>query len=77
MSQPTSVLYDVPGPRQRRITLISSIVATVVLLVAAYVLVYLPMDAKGQLSMDLWGPTPRTRTSPRSGTGSASVSRTR
>ncbi|TDC58140.1 amino acid ABC transporter permease [Micromonospora sp. KC207] len=56
MSQQTSVLYDVPGPRQRRITLISSLVATVVLAVGAYLLVYRPLDAKGQFSMELWGP---------------------
>lgn len=56
MSQQTSVLYDVPGPRQRRITLIGSIVATVVLLAAAYFLIYRPLDDKGQFSMELWGP---------------------
>ncbi|MFI5485190.1 amino acid ABC transporter permease [Micromonospora echinaurantiaca] len=55
MSQQT-VLYDVPGPRQRRITLVSSLVATVVLLVGAYFLVYRPLDEKGQFSMELWGP---------------------
>ncbi|MEU5960072.1 amino acid ABC transporter permease [Micromonospora parva] len=56
MSQQTSVLYDVPGPRQRRITLISSLVAGLVLLVGAYFLIYRPLDEKGQLSMELWGP---------------------
>ncbi|MFC4145372.1 amino acid ABC transporter permease [Micromonospora mangrovi] len=56
MSQQTSVLYDVPGPRQRRITLISSIVATVVVLIGAYFLVYRPLADKGQFSMQLWGP---------------------
>ncbi|WP_346535804.1 amino acid ABC transporter permease [Micromonospora sp. DPT] len=56
MSQQTSVLYDVPGPRQRRITLISSLVAGVVLLVGAYFLIYRPLDEKGQFSMELWGP---------------------
>ncbi|MGC5329402.1 amino acid ABC transporter permease [Micromonospora sp. DT62] len=55
MSQ-QSVLYDVPGPRQRRLTLISSVAATVLLLVGAYFLIYRPLDAKGQLSMELWGP---------------------
>ncbi len=55
MSQQT-VLYDVPGPRQRRITLISSIVATILLLVGAYFLIYKPLDDKGQFSMELWGP---------------------
>ncbi|WP_431918395.1 amino acid ABC transporter permease [Micromonospora wenchangensis] len=56
MSQQTSVLYDVPGPRQRRITLISSVVATVLLAVGAYLLIYRPLDDKGQFSMELWGP---------------------
>ncbi|MEH0936758.1 amino acid ABC transporter permease [Micromonospora psammae] len=56
MSQQTSVLYDVPGPRQRRITLISSLVAAVVLLVGAYFLIYRPLADKGQFSMELWGP---------------------
>lgn len=55
MSQQT-VLYDVPGPRQRRITLVSSLVATVLLLVGTYFLVYRPLDEKGQFSMELWGP---------------------
>ncbi|WP_327030853.1 amino acid ABC transporter permease [Micromonospora sp. NBC_01740] len=55
MSQ-QSVLYDVPGPRQRRLTLIGSVVATVLLLVGAYLLVYRPLDDKGQFSMELWGP---------------------
>jgi glutamate transport system permease protein len=57
MSRPAlSVLYDAPGPRQRRVTWISSIVAVIVLLGAAYFLIYRPLDAKGQFSMDLWGP---------------------
>ncbi|SCL21902.1 amino acid ABC transporter membrane protein 2, PAAT family [Micromonospora rhizosphaerae] len=55
MSQQT-VLYDVPGPRQRRITLISSAVAALLLLVGAYFLIYRPLDEKGQFSMELWGP---------------------
>jgi glutamate transport system permease protein len=56
MNQHGSVLYDVPGPRQRRITLISSIAATFVLLVGAYFLVFRPLEDKGQFSMELWGP---------------------
>jgi glutamate transport system permease protein len=55
MSQ-QAVLYDVPGPRQRRLTLIFSLVAVVLLLAGAYFLIYRPLHAKGQLSMDLWGP---------------------
>jgi glutamate transport system permease protein len=52
----TSVLYDVPGPRQRRLTLILSLAATVLVAVGAYYLIYLPLDEKGQFSMELWGP---------------------
>ncbi|NES12839.1 MULTISPECIES: amino acid ABC transporter permease [Micromonospora] len=56
MSQQNSVLYDVPGPRQRRITLVSSLIATVVVLIGAYLLIYRPLADKGQFSMELWGP---------------------
>ncbi|MBO4207151.1 amino acid ABC transporter permease [Micromonospora echinofusca] len=56
MSQQTSVLYDVPGPRQRRITLISSILAALLVVVGGYFLIYRPLDDNGQFSMDLWGP---------------------
>jgi glutamate transport system permease protein len=56
MNQQSSVLYDVPGPRQRRVTLISSITATFVLIAGAYFLVYRPLEDKGQFSMELWGP---------------------
>jgi glutamate transport system permease protein len=52
----TSVLYDVPGPRQRRLTLILSLVATVLVVAGAYFLIYLPLDEKGQFSLELWGP---------------------
>ncbi|RSM36859.1 polar amino acid ABC transporter permease, partial [Actinoplanes sp. ATCC 53533] len=55
MSQQT-VLYDIPGPRQRRLTLIFSIVGTLIVLAGVYFLIYLPLDEKGQFSMDLWGP---------------------
>ncbi|TYC04405.1 amino acid ABC transporter permease [Micromonospora sp. WP24] len=55
MSQQT-VLYDVPGPRQRRVTLISSLVAIVLVAVGVYFLIYRPLDDKGQFSMELWGP---------------------
>ena len=51
-----AVLYDVPGPRQRRLTVIFSIVTALVLLAGAYFLIYRPLSDKGQLSMDLWGP---------------------
>ncbi|MEU5561729.1 amino acid ABC transporter permease [Micromonospora musae] len=55
MSQQT-VLYDVPGPRQRRITLVSSLVAIVLVAVGVYFLIYRPLNDKGQFSMELWGP---------------------
>ena len=51
-----SVLYDVPGPRQRRVTLIVSVIAAVVVLAGLYFFVYRPLDSKGQFSADLWGP---------------------
>jgi glutamate transport system permease protein len=56
MSGQASVLYDIPGPRQRRITWISSVAAGILLLLTAYLLIYRPLDDKGQLSMELWGP---------------------
>jgi len=56
MSNQQPVLYDAPGPRARRLTLIGSIVAAVLLLVGAYFFVYKPLDDKGQFSMELWGP---------------------
>jgi glutamate transport system permease protein len=55
MSQQT-VLYDVPGPRQRRVTLIISVFAAALVLTGLYFLVYRPLDAKGQFALDLWGP---------------------
>ncbi|GAB3801912.1 amino acid ABC transporter permease [Micromonospora zhanjiangensis] len=56
MSQQNAVLYDAPGPRQRRITWISSVVAVIVVAVGAYFLIYRPLDANGQFSMEKWGP---------------------
>ncbi|XVU24081.1 amino acid ABC transporter permease [Actinoplanes sp. CA-054009] len=51
-----AVLYDIPGPRQRRLTLIFSVVAVVLIVAGAYFLIYKPLDEKGQFSMELWGP---------------------
>lgn len=51
-----TVLYDAPGPRARRLTLIVSLVSAVVVAVGAYFFIYKPLDEKGQLSMELWGP---------------------
>ncbi|MBB5872330.1 glutamate transport system permease protein [Allocatelliglobosispora scoriae] len=52
----SSVLYDTPGPRTRRITVIASILAAIALGYGLYRLVYQPLDRAGQLSMKLWGP---------------------
>ncbi len=51
-----SVLYDAPGPRARRITLISSILAALAAVAGLYFLVYRPLDERGQFSMERWGP---------------------
>ena len=56
MSRPTAVLYDAPGPRARRVTLVVSLVAIAVLAVAAYLFVYRPLDRQGQFTMAKWGP---------------------
>jgi glutamate transport system permease protein len=50
------VLYDAPGPRARRVTLIASVVAGVVVVAAAYYFVYLPLERNGQFTMEKWGP---------------------
>jgi glutamate transport system permease protein len=56
MSNQQAVLYDAPGPRAKRLTVIVSIVAAVLAAVGAYFLIYVPLDEAGQLSMELWGP---------------------
>jgi glutamate transport system permease protein len=52
----TSVLYDAPGKRTLRITRISSFAAVLVLAVLAWAMVYRPLAAEGQFTMELWGP---------------------
>ncbi len=52
----TPVLYDTPGPVARRRTVIASVVFGLVLLVAGYFFIYRPLQARGQLSMEKWGP---------------------
>ena len=54
MSQ--STLYDAPGPRAKRITLISSFVVALLVLAGAFYLVYKPLDERGEFEMDKWGP---------------------
>lgn len=57
MSQaPASVLFEVPGPRAKRVTLIGSVAATLALLAAGYLLLYRPLAEKGQFSHQMWGP---------------------
>jgi glutamate transport system permease protein len=51
-----AVLYDAPGPRARRTTLITSIVVGVLVVIGAYFLVYKPLDKRGEFTMDKWGP---------------------
>lgn len=56
MSAPgTTVLYDAPGPRARRRTMVGSLVATAVI-AALLVVVLLRLADRGQLSMERWGP---------------------
>jgi len=55
VSQQTT-LYDAPGPRAKRITLISSVIAVAVILAVAYFLVYGPLDERGEFAMEKWGP---------------------
>ena len=56
MSQHGTVLYDVPGPRARRITLIVSVAVGLLLVAAGYRYVYQPLAANGQFTMEKWGP---------------------
>jgi glutamate transport system permease protein len=56
MSQHGTVLYDAPGPRTRRITVIASIVAGVAVVAGAYWFVYRPLADNGEFSMEKWGP---------------------
>ena len=55
MSAADTVLYDVPGPRARRRSLIGTVIASVLIL-ALFGLVLKRLNDQGQFSMDLWGP---------------------
>jgi glutamate transport system permease protein len=56
MSQNSSVLYDAPGPRTRRITLITSLVMAALIAVGVYAFIYQPLAERGEFTMDKWGP---------------------
>jgi glutamate transport system permease protein len=51
-----AVLYDAPGPRARLVTIITSVIAAVLVATGGYFFVYRPMDDKGQFDDALWGP---------------------
>jgi glutamate transport system permease protein len=51
-----SVLYDAPGPRARRLTLIVSVLSALAVAAVAYFLVYRPLADQDQFSMEKWGP---------------------
>ncbi|WBB98651.1 MULTISPECIES: amino acid ABC transporter permease [unclassified Solwaraspora] len=56
MSQQQSVLYDAPGPRARRVTLIVSVLSALAAVTAGYFLVYRPLAEREQFTMEKWGP---------------------
>jgi glutamate transport system permease protein len=51
-----SVLYDAPGPRTRRRTILASIIAVPVIVALAYMFIYRPLDTHGQFEWKLWAP---------------------
>lgn len=52
----STLLYDAPGPRARRLTRVASLVVGLAVVAALWFWVYRPLDAKGQFTMRLWGP---------------------
>ena len=56
MTEHGTVLYDLPGPRARRITVVSSVAAVVLIAFVAFWAGYRPLADAGELSMDKWGP---------------------
>lgn len=52
----TNVLYDIPGPRAKRISLFSSVIVGALLLLAAYRFIYRPLDNQEQFTEAKWGP---------------------
>jgi glutamate transport system permease protein len=53
---PASTLYDAPGPRARRVTLIASVAIGLLLIIGIWLLVIEPLRAKGQFAAEKWGP---------------------
>ncbi len=51
-----SILYDAPGPKARRFSLIVSIITSTVVLIGAYFLIYKPLADQGQFTAEKWGP---------------------
>jgi glutamate transport system permease protein len=50
-----NVLYDAPGPRARRISLLVSIVSIALIGLGLWFFVYKPLKEQGHLSMARWG----------------------
>jgi glutamate transport system permease protein len=55
VSQQT-VLYDAPGPRARRRSVIISALAALAIAAVGYFFVFRPLDHQGQFTMEKWGP---------------------
>jgi glutamate transport system permease protein len=55
MSRANDVLYDAPGPRTRRFSLIASVASIVLIGLGAWWFIYRPLKDSGQLSWDRWG----------------------
>jgi glutamate transport system permease protein len=56
MSGEQAVLYDAPGPRARRLTIIVSVLAALAVAAVAYFVLYRPLADQDQFSMEKWGP---------------------
>src|SRR5262245_58688885 len=55
MSRANDVLYDAPGPRARRVSLIASGLSIGLIGLGGWWLIYRPLKDAGQLSWDRWG----------------------
>jgi glutamate transport system permease protein len=56
MKQESTVLYDAPGPRARRVSTVGSVAVSLVVVAVGYLVVYRTLAEQGQFSGDLWGP---------------------